>query len=87
MKFADFVPTKLVPMLDGPPLNRAQRRAATPTKVRPVYRGRPMLGPRICFRETYDGTAFLATELGKASIGPHHVRNAFKRLRRQERAA
>jgi hypothetical protein len=67
--------------------NRAQRRAAGKTKVRPVYRGRPMLGPPICFRETYDGTPFLAAELGKESVGQHHVRNAFKRLRRQERAA
>ena len=66
--------------------NRAQRRAATPTKVRPVYGGRPLLGPPICFKETYDGTAFLAAELGKASIGPRHVHNAFKRLRRERRA-
>jgi hypothetical protein len=67
--------------------NRAQRRAAGKTKVRPVYRGRPMLGPPICFRETYDGTPFMAAELGKASIGPRHVHNAFKRLRRERWAS
>lgn len=67
--------------------NRAQRRALAKPKARPVYGGRSLIGNPICTKETYDGTAFLAQALGKPAIGPHHVRNAMKRLRREMRAA
>lgn len=60
--------------------NRAARAAAKP-KARPKWAGRSCLGPPICFRETYDGTPFIAQALGKASVGPHHVRNAMRRVR------
>ena len=66
--------------------NRAARRASAKPKARPKWAGRSCLGPPICFRETYDGTPFSAQALGKASVGPHHVRNAMRRVR-QGRAA
>ena len=67
--------------------NRAQRRALTKPKTRPVYGGRTLIGNPICTKETYDGTPFSAQVIGKPTIGPHHVRNVFKRLRRERRAA
>ena len=56
-------------------------RRAGKGKKRPVWAGRACLGPPICFRETYDGTALIAGALGKTAIGPHHVRNAIRRVR------
>ena len=61
-------------------------RRASMGRKRLVYGGRAMFGSPICFRETYDGTVFMAAALGKASVGPHHVRNAMRRVR-QARAA
>jgi len=61
--------------------NRAERRKAAPAKSRPVFGGRACLGPKICTKETYDGTPFLAAALGQVEVGPHHVRNAMRRVR------
>jgi hypothetical protein len=66
--------------------SRRVRRAGSAPKARPKWAGRSCLGPPICFRETYDGTPFIAQALGKQSVGPHHVRNAMRRVR-QGRAA
>ena len=61
---------------------RRFRRSSGGVKDRPVWAGRACLGPPICFRETYDGTLFIAGALGKQSVGPHHVHNAMKRVRK-----